>query len=113
MNIKTIEQRILEKADADLKREVENWIKPFQYNLGDYDKPVSLDMTIHGLPHKAALEKQGTILPLLKHMLITHLTPARRAQALDAFVNKVNRLAVAYEELGLYHEEDTNEQPNL
>lgn len=106
MNIKTIEQRIIEQADRKTNERIDQVINSYANSVApDYHKPIKVSATMGGMPVEVSLNHRGLVSPLLRAILEDAWRETNRKKELDDFVNKVDRLAHAYEELGIYREE--------
>lgn len=107
MSIQSIEERIIEKAMIDMKAEIDGYLKPFVNIINpNYYKEITCDCETHGSKQSVTLKQQGFVFQILRQILVNELTEPRKKQALDAFMAKINQLSRAYEELGIYQEEN-------
>ena len=108
MKIATIEEKVIKAADDALAREVDAWLSVYKYCTSDYLKPFSVE--VGGDLKTVTLQHRGYVWPLIRALIIESLTPDRRKKALNDFMDKVDKLSKAYEELGLYQEECAQRQ---
>lgn len=106
MNIKTIEERLIEATDAKTKVQIEEAINRIASLIGNdiFYKPFEAKVTLDGVTEKIQLSKAGAIYQILKQIMEISLIEKNRKKAIGDFVNKVNTISAAYEELGIYRE---------
>jgi len=106
MNLKTIEQQIIEKSDKELTEQIQKEINWLAQNVAspEYHRTVTYKVQVSSIEHKEVTMKIGDAFEVLKLHAFEHMKDRRRQNNLNKFLTKVDSLMSAMEELGLQRE---------
>jgi hypothetical protein len=110
MNVKTLESRIIEKADKETKKQIDKIISDLSMHIDNdfYHRSYVNAFMISGSNYPVNIPFGGLIYSVIRDLLEKSLTGKNRDRELNNFVDKVHKIQAAYEELGIYNE-DNNE----
>ena len=107
MNLKTIEQQIIEKSDKELSEQIQKEMNWLSQNVAcpEYHRTVTYTIETSSSTRKEVTMKVGEAFEILKLHAFEHMKERWRQNHLNKFLTKVDSLMSAMEELGLQREE--------